>query len=72
MATCEYCDGTGFVTVPGHAYACNGHKCASDCPIPVEVQCSSCAGGDTDIACGFCGNLGCDSGDRCPATEAAF
>ena len=62
MATCPDCD-DGFVYDSEHHPSCTGEGECRLCPVQVRRQCSNCAGGDTEINCGFgCGRPGCDGG----------
>ena len=42
-ASCNGCDGSGWVIESAHAPGCDG-ECTGACPVPVQIQCPSCGG----------------------------
>jgi hypothetical protein len=48
---CTTCDGTGTVTMPGHADLCRGDDtCQRTCPVPVPERCPRCIDGKPRVA----------------------
>ena len=39
---CRTCEGRGWVTGTAHAPGCDGYRCESECPIPIQEPCPEC------------------------------